>query len=104
MDCQSRVADFASAFLARDQSTATDFELVGRARHSVPAGALACPDVSGRALTKSFCVSELVRVRESMQYWIVPRRPQVFDHPAKDWIQQRIRVHHVQIQGDQFAV
>ena len=49
-------------------------------------------------------LSKLVRVWESLQDGIVPRRPEVFDHPAKDRIQQRIGVHDVQIERDQFAV
>jgi hypothetical protein len=81
------MADFASAFLACDQSTATDFELrlVG-VRHSVRAVAF------GRAGDRPpfqviSALSKLVRVWEPLQHWIVPRRPQIFDHAAKDQIQ-----------------
>ena len=131
MDCQSRMADFASAFLARDHSTATDFELrIGRARHSVRARPFgvqrtarptatdfelrigrarhlgARPDLRRAEDCPPYHIwwSKLVRVRKLPQDRIVPRRPQVFDHPAKDRIQQRIRVHDVQVEGDQFAV
>src|SRR5437867_6392253 len=59
---------------------------------------------SARNDNETAAVSKLVRVRKSLQDWIVPRRPEIFDHSTKDRIQQRIRVHDVQIEGDQFAV
>src|SRR6266481_8824427 len=78
---QSRMADFASAFLARDQSTATNFELrlVGRVTPCAPGLRRAedCPPYQVIA-----AVSKLFRVRKSLQDWIVPRRPEVFDHPT----------------------
>jgi hypothetical protein len=41
--CQGRMADFASAFVARDEMTATHFELrIGKARQSVRAGLSDC--------------------------------------------------------------
>src|SRR4029077_18140920 len=53
-DSQSRMADFASAFLARDQSTATDFELrlVGRVAPCAP-GPSACRGLP--ALPGNYC-------------------------------------------------
>src|SRR5258708_4150545 len=73
-DSQSRMADFASAFLARDQSTATDFELrlVGRVTPCAPGHSSAedCPPYHVIA-----ALSELIRVRKSLQDWIVARRP-----------------------------
>src|SRR6187399_1028754 len=97
------MADFASAFLARDQSTATDFEsrLVARVTPCAP-GRSACRDCP--AYREIAALSKLVRVRESLQDWIVPRRSEVFDHATKDRIQQRIGVHDVQIERDQFTV
>src|SRR6266481_4085467 len=71
---QSRMADFASAFLARDQSTATNFELrlVGRVT--------ACPEQSRMGARRGLrraedcppyqviaALSELARVRKSLQ-------------------------------------
>src|SRR6266581_7474820 len=37
--------------------------------------------------------SKLIGVWKSAQDWIVPRRPQIFDHSAEDRIQKRARVH-----------
>ena len=48
--------------------------------------------------------SKLIRVRESLQNWIVLRRTEVIDDPAKDRIQQLIRVRDVQVQRCQFAI
>jgi hypothetical protein len=87
MDCQSQTADFASAFLARDQSTATDFEVVETPWRSAPTVPI------GR-------FSKLIRVRKLSQYWIVLRRTEVFDQAAKDWIHQRITMHDVQVEWD----
>src|SRR5439155_22563083 len=43
MGCESRRADFPSAFVAGDEITATHFELrIGRAWHSVRVGLSAC--------------------------------------------------------------
>src|SRR5512132_1077304 len=100
---RSRMPDFASAFLPRDQSTATDFEsrLVGRVTPCAPRYSAAedCPPYHVIAAP-----SELVRVRKLPQDWIMSRRPEVFDYSTKNRIQQRIRVQDVQIEGDQFAV
>src|SRR6266576_5653837 len=88
MDSQSRMADFASAFLARDQSAATDFELrlVGRVTPCAPDARRAedCPPYHVIAAS-----SKLIRVRKLSQDWIVPRRPEIFDHSTKERIQQR---------------
>src|SRR6266850_7952153 len=65
---QSRMADFASAFLARDQSTATDFEsrMVGRVTPCAPGfrRAEGCPPYHVIAAS-----SKLVRVEKSLQDW-----------------------------------
>ena len=100
MDCQSQFADFASAFLARDQSAATDFGLrIGRARHSVRANVHGSRS-AGRDCPPYQSFLELIRVRESLQDPIVSCRSKVFDYPPKNRIQQRVGVHDVQIQGD----
>jgi hypothetical protein len=86
------MADFASAFLARDQSTATDFDVVTTPCCSVWSAQRADPT--------NTALSKLVRVWKPLQDWIVPCRPEVFNHPAEDRIQQRTRVHDVQVERD----
>src|SRR6185369_598380 len=103
MGCQSLSADFASAFLARDQSAATNFAGLTVAA-SLCRGALTVLLVTATERRGYTGTSKLIRVWESLQNWIVVRRPEVFDHPAKDRIQQRTCVHDVQVQGKQFAV
>ena len=93
------MADFASAFLARDQSAATDFEFRVSVGASLRARRTFGVQRTARH-TRSLLQSKLVGVRKLLQNWIMPRRPQVFDQAAKDRIQQRIRVHDVEVEWD----
>jgi hypothetical protein len=80
------MADFASAFLARDQSTATDFEDERTVTTGLwPVRALVGKETAHRSMATGG-LSKLVRVWKSLQDWIVPRRPEVFDYATKDRI------------------
>ena len=66
-------------------------------------GLPALPDLSIQT-RRGAALSELIRIREPLQNWIVPRRSKVFEHPPKDWIQERIRMHHVKVERHQFTI
>src|SRR5205814_8702350 len=102
MDCRSRTADFASAFLARGHFVATNFQIsAGRIAPCAPGVRRAedCPPYHAIAAP-----SKLIRVRKLLQDWVVARRPEVFEHSTKNRIQEWIRMRDVQIERHQLAI